>query len=369
MEQTAINEVARAFREALDGSGNAAVARVSRLLPRLSRSEPELAAALGAVVAQGGTLRGKVFQQAPVDADSRQKLLMESYPVELSAKPLFPVEVASALGRVVTEWQAADILRAAGEHPIRSLLLSGPPGVGKTLSAAWLAQKLALPLLTLDLATVISSYLGKSGTNLRMVLDYAQSRSCVLLLDEFDTIAKRRDDDGDVGELKRIVTVLLQSIDQWPSHSLLVAATNHGELLDPAVWRRFDLTLTFGLPDEAARRGFLLDRGVSAEMAELLAEHLAGQSLSNLERVVRLARKTSILEGKPLSIALLLTLLSEGVVKSAYPARDIDILIRHINGEKSRAIGDALGVSHTTVLRTIHHWLGSTHGKAESADR
>src|SRR5690606_32775240 len=105
------------------------------------------------------------------------------------------------------------------------------------------------PLLILDLASVMSSYLGRTGTNLRHVLDYAKSLDCVLLLDELDAIAKRRDDRGEIGELKRLVTVLLQQIDDWPPKSLLIAATNHADLLDPALWRRFDVTLEFPIPD------------------------------------------------------------------------------------------------------------------------
>src|SRR2546427_8279310 len=104
----------------------------------------------------------------------------------------------------------------------------------------------------------MSSYLGKTGANVRAVLSHAQEQPCVLLLDEFDAIAKRRDDDSDVGELKRLVTVILQTIDDWQPTSLLVAATNHSDLLDPAVWRRFDVTLQFDLPNHKQRTA--LDR-------------------------------------------------------------------------------------------------------------
>ena len=94
----------------------------------------------------------------------------------------------------------------------------------------------------------MSSFLGRTGNNVRNVLDFAKGVSCVFLLDEFDAIAKRRDDAVEVGELKRLVTVLLQEIDQWPASGLLIAATNHYNLLDPAVWRRFELVVGFPMP-------------------------------------------------------------------------------------------------------------------------
>ena len=127
----------------------------------------------------------------------------------------------------------------------------GPPGVGKTLTARWLAAQLKVPLYVLDLTAVMSSLLGKSG-NLRAAIDFAKREPCVLLLDEIDAIAKRRSDDSDVGELKRLVTVILQEVDEWPASSVLLAATNHPELIDPALWRRFDLVVQFKTPDEQA---------------------------------------------------------------------------------------------------------------------
>src|ERR1700733_11402427 len=135
-------------------------------------------------------------------------------------------------------------------HPTKSALFVGPPGVGKTLAARWIAKKLNRPLIVLDLSAVMSSFLGRTGNNVRNVLDYAKGVECIFLLDEFDAIAKRRDDAVEVGELKRLVTVLLQEIDEWPSSGILIAATNHPELLDPAVWRRFDLIVKFPMPAE-----------------------------------------------------------------------------------------------------------------------
>ncbi|MBT3107222.1 ATP-binding protein [Streptomyces sp. COG19] len=156
------------------------------------------------------------------------------------------------------------------------------------MAARWLAYELKLPLLVLDLSSVMSSYLGRTGANIRKVLDYAKSSPSVLLLDELDTVAKRRDDAAEVGELKRLVTVLLQEIDDWPSSSLLLAATNHGELLDPAVWRRFDVVVDFPLPGPVELEEALHHYCGSAapEGMGFLVRVLAGASFADAERLV-----------------------------------------------------------------------------------
>ena len=185
-----------------------------------------------------------------------------------------------------------------GLVPTRSIIFTGPPGVGKTFAARWIARELNRPLLTLDLSAVMSSFLGRTGNNVRHVLDYAKSVQGVLLLDELDSIAKRRDDNTDVGELKRLVTVLLQEIDDWPSTGLLLAATNHPDLLDPAVWRRFEMRIEFPMPSEPAVRqaveAFMGRSKASAAWRDVLGVTLRGLSFSDIEREVMLARRASV---------------------------------------------------------------------------
>lgn len=380
MDQSIFNEIGRFAREALAGDPETARARLRRLLPKIDKVEPALALALGKAISQASAMRGKVFDQAPLDADTRQNLLFTTYPVKLLIEPTFSTGIDVALQEVLREWRSADALLAEGLAPTRSLLFSGPPGVGKSLAAAYLAKSLDLPLLTLDLATVMSSFLGKTGSNLRMVLNYAQSFPCILFLDEFDTIAKRRNDEGDVGELKRLVTVLLQSIDHWPSNSLLVAATNHGELLDPAAWRRFDITLDFPLPDMKARQQFFMDTGLSEAIAIVIASQTDNKNYSALERIVSSAKKEAVLEqckfaevlAKRFGITIALPSTKEkekGFPKQSKATRNIDILSHHRAGMSSRDIGKAIGMSHSTVLRIIDKAEGKDVGKNKSSDR
>ncbi|MGY4829177.1 AAA family ATPase [Sphaerotilaceae bacterium SBD11-9] len=238
----------------------------------------------------------------PVDADSRMSLIRVFDDCNGLEPPILPQGLFGQIEAIVHERREREKLAAEGIHPTRSAILIGPPGVGKTLSARWIAAQIGKPLWVLDLTTVMSSLLGKTGNNLRMVFDHARTHQAVLLLDEIDSIAKRRSDESDVGELKRLVTAILQEVDSWPDTGLLLAATNHPELVDPALWRRFDAILTFEPSDptsiEAAVRRFLGSSLAQFEsVVPLLAESLHGHSLSDVERAVAAVRRTTVLKG------------------------------------------------------------------------
>ena len=252
------DDIVQIARLALAGRPQDVQTYIRRLARRYQTELPAVAAQLAELLQGAPTrqspLRREAAAPVPVDLESRLQLLRIEETPALEVEPIWEASVKRALDQILSERQHNEELFKQGLSPTRSIIFTGPPGVGKTLAARWIARELHRPLLTLDLSAVMSSFLGRTGANVRHVLDYAKSVEGVLLLDELDSIAKRRDDATDVGELKRLVTVLLQEIDDWPATGLLLAATNHAALLDPAVWRRFEMRVEFPMPAAAAVR-------------------------------------------------------------------------------------------------------------------
>ncbi len=182
------------------------------------------------------------------------------------------------------------------------LLLYGPPGCGKTSAAEALAAEIGLPLVIVRIDAVVSSYLGETASNLHRVFNFVNEGSWVLLFDEFDALGKARDDPGEHGEVKRVVTAFLQMLDAFRGSSLLLAATNHEQLLDPALWRRFDDVLEFKRPTVHQNR-LLLRRGLRAVKRENVdleagASKLKGKPHAAAEKVAWDAIRYSILDGR-----------------------------------------------------------------------
>jgi SpoVK/Ycf46/Vps4 family AAA+-type ATPase len=191
-------------------------------------------------------------------------------------------------------------LRAHGLEPRHRLLLTGPPGTGKTTLARVIAGELGMPMHTIQYEAVIGSFLGETSARLGELFRAVTSEPTVLFLDEFDTLAKERGDQHDSGEIKRVVSTLLLQLDALPSHVVLVAATNHEELLDRAAWRRFQLTLALPLPDSTGREDFAraLARRVGVSEPERLAtsaSKLEGESYAAVEELVLSARRREII--------------------------------------------------------------------------
>ncbi len=292
----------------------------------------------------------------PKDADSRLSLIRIFDDREGIAAPLLDEPLFKRIDAIVRERLQRERLAAHGIRPTRSAILVGPPGVGKTLSARWIAAQVGKPLWILDLTTVMSSLLGKTGNNIRMVFEHARRNEAILLLDEIDAIAKRRSDESDVGELKRLVTAILQEVDAWPDSGLLLAATNHPELIDPALWRRFEAILTFSgsnqrLVAEGIRRFMGDDFTRFDSVSELLAASMDGMSLSDVEREVMAMRRRAALEGRDPVHAVIEVALQRINVMDRHGRQQLAIELARSQAMSHNKITEITGVSRDTIRK------------------
>ena len=221
-------------------------------------------------------------------SEKLNNLLLDVTPHRSLAELILPEAVVVACREVIEEHHRADLLRSYNLEPRNRILLRGPPGNGKTSLAEGLAEALMVPLLVVRYEGVIGTYLGETSVRLKRVFEFASTRRCVLFFDEFDTLGKERGDEHDTGEVKRVVSSLLLQIDALPSHVVVITASNHPELLDRAVWRRFQVHLTLPRPSHCDISKWLdrfekrLDQPLG-HSHRTLAEKLKGASYADIE--------------------------------------------------------------------------------------
>ena len=189
----------------------------------------------------------------PKDKDSSLDLVEILQPTVTLDDVALSENTLTSITQIIEEQRKSKNLLKMGVSPTNRILFCGPPGCGKTMTANALAAELGIPLAYVRLDALVSSYLGQTGTNIRKIFEFVKEKRIVLFLDEFDAIAKKRDDAHELGELKRVVTTLLQNLDEMSANVFLIAATNHQHLLDPAIWRRFDISILLALPNESQR--------------------------------------------------------------------------------------------------------------------
>ena len=216
-------------------------------------------------------------------------LLYEVEPSRSLESLLLSDTVLTACRELLEEQRRKELLRSYGVEPRHRVLLSGPPGNGKTSLAEAIATELMLPLFVVRYEAVIGSFLGETSGRLKRLFDFVRTHQCVLFFDEFDTLGKERGDTHETGEIKRVVSSLLLQIDALPTHVVVVTATNHAELLDRAVWRRFQLRLALAAPTVAQREQWFakLQQRLDAPLGmapKTLASKLQASSFSDLEQ-------------------------------------------------------------------------------------
>jgi SpoVK/Ycf46/Vps4 family AAA+-type ATPase len=244
----------------------------------------------------------------PKDKDSTLELIELLQPKVKLEDVALPEKTKEALLQIIEEQKKSDDLLSKGITPTNRVLFCGPPGCGKTLTANAIAWEIGIPVAYVKLDGLVSSYLGQTGTNIRKIFEFVKNKRMMLFLDEFDAIAKKRDDAHELGELKRVVTTLLQNMDTMPGNVFLVAATNHHHLLDPAIWRRFNSSILLELPNSKQREA-IITRFLAKTLGEYkvdtktlitLTEGMSGAQVCNFLQTLA---KYCVMQHKSKSIA------------------------------------------------------------------
>jgi SpoVK/Ycf46/Vps4 family AAA+-type ATPase len=226
-------------------------------------------------------------------------LLSVSYPQTRMADLVLQRDVRDRLDRVILEQRQHDQLRAQGFRPLRRLLLVGPPGTGKTMTASALAGDLHLPLFVIRLDGLITKFMGETAAKLRLVFDALSETRGVYLFDEVDALGGERARTNDVGEIRRVLNSFLQFLEQDESESLLVAATNHPQMLDRAMFRRFDAVIDYPLPTPDVAQSIIKNRLANVRLQRIAWAHVksaaSGLSHSEVTLAAERAAKDAIL--------------------------------------------------------------------------
>ena len=306
--------------------------------------------------------------KVPVDKDSGSPLAKVVFPEELSELdiPIFPNQISGAIEQLLKEWANLEKLNKLGVLPSLSCLLFGMPGTGKTQLALYIAKTLALPVVLAKLDGLVSSMLGTSARNITNLFNFAAQHKCILLLDEFDAVAKARNDSQEVGEIKRIVNTLLQCIDERADKGMTIAITNHEILLDPAVWRRFDVRVFVPKPNQDAREKiiskYLDPLELSNEKIRFLSKVTENFCGSDIELLMNhFKRHIALSDSKIPFIDTVRALLiinastSSELADTVKNSSDSELMfeLNKKNGFTQRDIGSIFDISYSKVSRSI----------------
>lgn len=314
---------------------------LEKILKLQQQAKPMVAASISA----SSALEGEVLTPktpVPVDKETSAAILEVIFDDGLPQdEPMFNDQIKEAVDSVVLEWTNYTKLVKMNATPSRSCLIYGEPGTGKTHLAKWIAKRVGLPVVLAKLDGIVSSFLGTSSRNISNLFKFANRYKCVLLLDEFDAIAKLRDDPQEVGEVKRIVNTLLQCLDDRDEVGFTIGVTNHEQLLDPAIWRRFDVQIEIPKPSQGVVpmlvKKFVKPLEYSEAEVQFLSWCLQGATGADVQKMANWLKRMSIIpEYKNQSLVRLMqryVLLNTGrVSKMVKEALDkpLDEMVRNI---------------------------------------
>lgn len=297
---------------------------------------------------------------APRDKDSHLELYDLIYPDTSLNDVILPPKQKELIIQILEERKDHAKLAEHNLPAANRLLLCGPPGCGKTMTAHAIAHELKLPMAYVRLDGLVSSYLGQTSVNLRKVFSSVGNAPIVLFLDEFDAIAKKRDDENELGELKRVVTALLQNFDNMPDNVFLIAATNHEQLLDRAIWRRFNYVITLGYPDEEQRTQLIqqwLDEYSFPNKLNVkkMSTLTSDRSTAQIKELVIATAKRSVTSGNPVTMDDFVELLIQQLTNNSNGKGIVEAAsILNSKGASIRSLAKAIGVPHNTLSYQIN---------------
>jgi SpoVK/Ycf46/Vps4 family AAA+-type ATPase len=346
--------------------------QVEALKKLLEPAERQAEMAPSRVVLSRASLFGEMLTPsvpAPVDKETGAPLAEIVHPrTGVTQQPIFNPTLSSGINTLLDEWRHVDELRAIGVRPALATMLFGVPGTGKTMLAHHIAEQLDLPLIVARLDGLISSFLGTTARNISNLFSFANRYKCVLLLDEFDAVAKLRDDPHELGEIKRVVNTLLQCIDSRSKLGFTIAITNHESLLDPAIWRRFDIRIEVPKPDVLTRIEMLRRHVDISILDETYIRFLAwiteGESGSDVEKLADFLKRQKAIQKESFDF---FTSVKNYVQMSAYEGNSRNRSLINQNQEKlARALAqdqtipfnqDQLATLFRCTQPTISRWL------------
>lgn len=314
----------------------------------------------------------------PVDRDSGAPLCEVVFPGRHGALPFVDPNTNAAIDSLLNEWVHRPKLARAGLPTSSSLLLFGPPGTGKTSLALHLASVLDTPAVVARLDGLMSSLLGNTARNLAALFDFCNRYNTVLILDEFDAVAKVRDDPNEVGEVKRVVNALLQNLDRRVGLGLSIGITNHEQLLDSAIWRRFEHQIHLGMPSAEIRlaiaASYLRPLSEAAPLAKTITWATSGQSGADVRTLSLASMKQIVLSGSDRKLIDAL----RAAANSSGPR--VQQRVREALAEPDPKLAQILSTAEVKVgsvelgeifgrdRRTIARWIGDMDESAEGSE-
>lgn len=372
------------LRNALNESDPKQARKINNLLDRQQRRQNVAPMALEQMRTRnvGSQLPGETLTRStplPTDRETSAPLVRVLFPDDRSDPvPILENELDEAITDQLKEWDRIEELARMGVKPNMRCLLYGDPGVGKTLLARFIGHQLRLPIVEARLDGLISSFLGTTARNIGALFDFADRYRCILFLDEFDAIAKARDDSQEVGEIKRVVNTLLQCLDARNVQGFTLAATNHEHLLDPAVWRRFEARIRISKPESKTRaamlRRFLAPVNLSEIEMRMLVWLTDGMSGADLETLITGGKRYLVLHTReggraldpdtPSQSVLLSALRRQATLNNLIFDKHRQELLRHPDialldalvedaGFTQVEAANVLGISQSTVSRRL----------------